>query len=120
MRYCSTRSFRSGRCWAPGDYTIDETGSPRRQGRPLARQDITLTASIQRLKELLSGVDIIGFLLVYPDPPTAPIRVTNCQRPPWLAGPADFTINAAGVWLHDHPTAVDRRRLIDLIHLARG
>ncbi len=86
----------------------------------MAGQDITLMASIQRLKELLSGVEIVGFLLVYPDPPTAPIKVTNCPRQPWLAGPADFTINAAGVWLPDHPTSLDRRWLIDLIHLARG
>jgi curved DNA-binding protein CbpA len=90
--------------WLPGDYTTDEDGGFRRNGRQFRGGGTRLAESLTAYEDFLPDVDVCAALVVYPSRAGEVTTAGDAVIPPMT--PQRF-IEEIGGWLAEDPSTVD-------------
>lgn len=90
--------------WLPGDYTTDEDGGFRRNGRPFRGGGTRLGESLTAYEDFLPDVDVCAALIVYPSRAGEVTTAGDAVIPPMT--PQRF-VEEIGGWLAEEPSTID-------------
>lgn len=106
------------RTWQPGTYLVAADATVRHNDLPAPSLDPPLIPGMTRIAELVPGMEISGYLLVYPAKSGAQLEIRAAARAPFAAGLAPAILDLIGNWLVDQPTKIARRELVNVLTLA--